>query len=549
MPNNKMDRNIILRCSEPLVETRYNSVGEFIWKRLEEINNDKICMIDAVTELSITIGEFKQTATDIAVALLDRGVNQSSLIAFYGPNSIQHAILRVAVQLLGVTFMPLSPTFGQYEVIEKVKSVGADIVICSVNDLAKFSKLLNSNYNDKIKLVLVFDGKHGKYLTYDRLFKESKFIGRNLAKVPHYDVKSRDETLFLIHTSGTTGAPKCAQVPHRMFLNDVDIDNTSASSMVSSFLLPLGHISGTFALFTKLCLGCTMVMFSDCNDEFIAHSIQKYRINCLSISPTVCKQMVDHGLLDQYNMSSLKVLSTGGAAFPADTAREFIKKYGLMFRECTFLPYILSFKTPYAMTEYCRVSYKMSTTDYEPGNCGHITPGTELKVIDLSTGNSLGPNIDGEICIHGAKMITGYRNNAKAWAEVVDNKGWYRTGDIGHYNDKECIFITDRLKELMRIEVDQYYIKISPVEIEQYLQTHPSIAEVAVVGVNNKVGIHRPRAYTVLEFGHSVTGAEIIKFVYDSLARTKQLTGGVVFVDHIVKTKEKHLFSCPVSPR
>ncbi|CAG2108524.1 unnamed protein product [Medioppia subpectinata] len=478
-----------------------------------------------VTEKSITIGAVKQAATDIAVALLDRGVNQSSLIAFYGPNSIQHAVLRVAVKLLGATFMPLSPTFGQYEVTEEVRAVGADIVMCSARDLDKFNSLLDSNNNDEIKLVIVFDGKHDEHVTYDRLREEGQGLGVKLAKVPHFDVKSRDETLFLIHTSGTTGAPKCAQVPHRMILNNVRMYNKGAASMVSSFLYPLGHMSGTFALPMQLCSGGTLIMFPDYDDEFIAQSVQKYRINSLGIFPNVGKQMVDHGLLDKYDMSSLKMLATGGAAFPPDTARVFIDKYGLIFGE------------GYGMTECCPVtSFHMGAREYEPGNCGQVTSGIELKVVDLTTGESLGPNHDGEICIRGANLITGYKNNDKAWAEAVDGEGWYRTGDIGHYDDRKCIFITDRLKEVVRIGVGQHYINISPVEIEQYLLTHPSIAEVAVVGVNNKAGTHRPRAYVVLKAGRSINSSEIEKFVSDTLAYTKQLTGGVLFVDHIVRT-------------
>ncbi|CAG2102903.1 unnamed protein product [Medioppia subpectinata] len=479
-------------------------------------------------------GAVKQAASNIAVALLDRGINQSSLIAFYGPNSIQHAVLRVAVQLLGVTFMPLSPTFGEYEVTEEVRAVGADIVMCSARDLDKFNSLLDSNNNDEIRLVVVFDGKHDEHMTYDRLREEGQGLGAKLAKVPHFDVQSRDETLFLIHTSGTTGAPKCAQVPHRMILNNVRMYNSTRASMVSSFLYPLGHMSGTFGLPMQLCTGGTMIMFPDYDDEFIAQSVEKYLINSLGIFPNICKQLVDHGLLDKYDMSSLKMLFSGGAAFPSDIARVFIDKYGLIFGEA------------YGMTECCPVtSPNIGATQYEPGNCGHITPGIELKVIDLTTGESLGPNHDGEICIRGANLITGYRNNTKAWTEAMDGEGWYRTGDIGHYDDRECIFITDRLKEVVRIGVGQHYINISPVEIEQYLLTHPSIAEVAVVGVNNKAGTHRPRAYVVLKIEHIVTSAEIEKFVSDTLAYTKQLTGGVVFVDQIVRTILGNEPMCP----
>jgi len=148
------------------------------------------------------------------------------------------------------------------------------------------------------------------------------------------------------------------------------------------------------------------------------------------------------------------------------------------------------------------------------GSLGPISPGSEVKVVDLSTGAALGANTDGEICVRGNKMFAGYLNNEKAYREAVDGEGWYRTGDIGHYDERENIFITDRLKEVIRIGVGNQYINISPVEIEQYLLTHPSIAECAVVGVNNRAGTHWPRAYVVQKVGAPVVNeTDIEKFV------------------------------------
>ena len=166
------------------------------------------------------------------------------------------------------------------------------------------------------------------------------------------------------------------------------------------------------------------------------------------------------------------------------------------------------------MTECLMVSSGPDPNDpFIPGNVGKVCPGTEVKIVDLSTGEALGPNIDGEICVRSNKMFSGYLNNPKATAEAFDSEGWYRTGDIGHYDESERIFITDRLKEVVRIGIDNHYINISPVEIEQFLLTHKSIAEVAVVGVNNRTGTHWPRAYVVLKEGQTATEKEIQKFV------------------------------------
>ncbi|CAG2179281.1 unnamed protein product, partial [Oppiella nova] len=129
------------------------------------------------------------------------------------------------------------------------------------------------------------------------------------------------------------------------------------------------------------------------------------------------------------------------------------------------------------MTEFFWVTNGSDYNDeYIPGNTGTVAPGCQLKVIDLTTGESLGPGRDGEICIRGNKLFVGYLDNETANLEAFDRDGWYHTGDIGRYDLRERLFIVDRLKEVVRIGIDNHYINISPVEIEQFLLTHPSIA-------------------------------------------------------------------------
>jgi acyl-CoA synthetase (AMP-forming)/AMP-acid ligase II len=147
--------------------------------------------------------------------------------------------------------------------------------------------------------------------------------------------------------------------------------------------------------------------------------------------------------------------------------------------------------------------------EFIPGNTGCVTRLTELKIIDVNTGQSLGPNIDGEICVRGLKMFSGYLNDIKATKEAIDSDGWLHTGDIGHYDQKERIFITDRLKEIIKFGT----FPISPAEIEKFLLTHESVAEVAVVGVKHESETEWPRAYVKVKDGQSVTEEELKKFV------------------------------------
>ncbi len=148
-------------------------------------------------------------------------------------------------------------------------------------------------------------------------------------------------------------------------------------------------------------------------------------------------------------------------------------------------------------------------TEYIPGNVGHVSRTTELEIVDIKTGQSLGPNIDGEIWLRGPQMFSGYLNNIEAMKETIDSNGWLHTGDIGHYDQNERLFITDRIKEMIKYRG----FPVSPVEIEQFLLTHESVAEVAVVGIKHEIENQWPRAYVKLKEGKSTTEEELIKYV------------------------------------
>jgi 4-coumarate--CoA ligase len=163
------------------------------------------------------------------------------------------------------------------------------------------------------------------------------------------------------------------------------------------------------------------------------------------------------------------------------------------------------------MTEFMPISEypDLEYTEFIPNNNAHVSRNTELKIIDLKTGQSLGPNSKGEICVKGPKMFLGYLNNTKATKETIDSDGWLHTGDIGHYDTNERLFITDRIKEIIK------YCgwAVSPVEVEQFLLTHESVAEVVVVGVKHETEHQWPRAYVKVKDGKSVAEEELKKYV------------------------------------
>lgn len=147
------------------------------------------------------------------------------------------------------------------------------------------------------------------------------------------------------------------------------------------------------------------------------------------------------------------------------------------------------------------------------------------------TFKGVGPNISGELLVRGPHVMKGYHNNPKATKETLTDDGWLRTGDIGHYDEDHYFYITDRLKELIKVKGFQ----VAPAELEGILRSHPKIADAAVIGIPDKVSGELPRAYLVKHSNQEVTEAEIKDFVAKHVAVYKKLEGGVEFIDTIPK--------------
>jgi acyl-CoA synthetase (AMP-forming)/AMP-acid ligase II len=156
-------------------------------------------------------------------------------------------------------------------------------------------------------------------------------------------------------------------------------------------------------------------------------------------------------------------------------------------------------------------------------------PNSESKVIDMVSGDELGPGETGEICLRGPQVMLGYLGDPEATARTIDADGWLRTGDIGYLDEDGWIFIVDRLKELIKYKGYQ----VAPAELEALLLSHPAVADAAVIPSPDEAAGEVPKAFVVLR--DSATPDEIIAFVAARVAPYKKVRR-VEFVDQIPKS-------------
>lgn len=167
------------------------------------------------------------------------------------------------------------------------------------------------------------------------------------------------------------------------------------------------------------------------------------------------------------------------------------------------------------------------------GSCGGPIAGTDAKIVEPNDHSFKGlpANQSGELFLRGPQVMTGYLNNPTATAEVLTSDGWLRTGDIAHYDDQGYFYVTDRLKELVKVKGFQ----VAPAELEGLLRTHPQVLDAAVLGIPHPQNGEVPLAFVVRKPGAQVTGVELQDFVAGQVASFKRLDGGVRFTETIPK--------------
>lgn len=187
------------------------------------------------------------------------------------------------------------------------------------------------------------------------------------------------------------------------------------------------------------------------------------------------------------------------------------------------------------MSELSPLGTMVSDCNLRSGSIGHLMPSTSGKVIDPETGTSLGPNKTGELCIRGPQVMMGYLNNVEKTKECLSDGGWLRTGDLAHYDEDGFFYITDRMKELIKVRGFQ----VAPAELEELILSNEHVQDVAVIQVPDEVSGELPRAYVVLKptsNSKEVSEACLKDWVKERVSPHKRIEGGVVFVEQVPKS-------------
>jgi acyl-CoA synthetase (AMP-forming)/AMP-acid ligase II len=307
----------------------------------------------------------------------------------------------------------------------------------------------------------------------DRL--ESVMSGEGGVALPEVAIDPEDPAMIL-YTSGSTGRPRGVLSTQR---NVLSVAGTAAAMAAGTFgqepeeqpaillTVPLFHVTGLNSLFLlSLGIGRKIVMMYKWDIDAALELIQAEKITHFNGVPTMSMELMNHPLRDEYDLSSLQEIASGGAARPADQVAKLIERF----------PGALP-SAGYGLTETNAVGCIIGDDDYaaRPGSVGHATPPlVELRLTDQN-GDEVAQGERGEICLRSPAIVSGYLNQPAA-TEASFRNGWFHTGDVGYQDEEGFVYIVDRLKEIIIRGGEN----ISCTEVEEAMYAHPDIAEAAV---------------------------------------------------------------------
>jgi acyl-CoA synthetase (AMP-forming)/AMP-acid ligase II len=502
---------MIFRGPHPDVVIPEVSLTDFIFASTRDFK-DKTALIDGATGRSITYAEFEDAVRRVAGSLTRKGFTKGDVFAIFSTNCIEYAIAFHGVALVGGIVSPLNPLYTAEEAAFQLRDAGAKFLVTvplCIDKARAAAKAAN------IEELFVFGESEGATPFASLLEGDGD--------VPHVEIDPKNDLVALPYSSGTTGLPKGVMLTHHNIVaNMCQMDGLDyfEHDDVLLCVLPLFHIYGLVVVLNMgLHLGSTIVIMPRFDLEQFLEAIQKYRITLSHIVPPIVLKLAKDPLIENYDLSSLRMIFSGAAPLGAELTRQCIDRIKCGIRQ------------GYGMTETSPVTHS-SPADPDRmklGAVGTAAPNTEVKLVDPATGAALGPNQEGEICVRGPQIMKGYLNNPEATARTVDADNWLHTGDIGYADEEGHFFVVDRVKELIKYKGFQ----VAPAELEAILLTHPAIADAAVIPQRDDEAGEVPKAFVVTK--QETSSEEIMDFVAARVAPHKKIRE-VEFIAQIPKS-------------
>ncbi|GAB6081339.1 AMP-binding protein [Desulfuromonas carbonis] len=523
-------------------ETLHFTMGGLI----EEIARrfpDNDCLVYADRNLRYSYREFDQRCDRIAKGLLKLGVKKGDHLAIWATNVPEWVVLQFASARIGAVLVTVNTSYktAELEYILRQSDATALFLVAGFKDTDYVETLyqivpelkgatagrVQSATLPRLERVIFLGAEAPPGLL---PYGELEALGRAISDAELAAVKAtldEHDVINMQYTSGTTGFPKGVMLTHHNIVNNgFNIGECMKFTEKDRLCIPVPffHCFGcVLAVMACVTHGSTMVPVETFNPEQVLQTVEAERCTALHGVPTMFIAELEHPAFHRYDLSSLRTGIMAGSPCPTEVMKRVIRD--MHASEITIA---------YGQTESSPVITQTRTDDpieLRVATVGRALPNVEVKIVDIETGASLPPGKQGELCTRGYLVMKGYYQMPEETARAIDPDGWLHTGDLAVMDENGYCKITGRIKNMIIRGGENIY----PREIEEFLYTHPKVADVQVYGVPDRKYGEQVMAAVKLKEGVACSEEEIRDFCKGRIANYK-IPYYVKFVDEYPMT-------------
>jgi fatty-acyl-CoA synthase len=458
-----------------------------------------------------TYAQLGTAVDELARALMAAGLATGDRIGIWAPNCAEWTLVQYATAKLGAILVNVNPAYRTSELEYALKQSGCRMLVAA-------PAFKTSDYRAMIEGVRPSLPELERVVFLDSPDWDELMAGA--PDVPADELRARsdalapDDPINIQYTSGTTGFPKGATLTHRNILNNgYFVGQGCRYTEEDRICIPVpfyhcfGMVMGNLGATTH---GAAMVIPAPAFEpEATLRACAQERCTSLYGVPTMFIAQLDHPRFADYDLSSLRTGIMAGSPCPVEVMKRVIEQM-----------HMSEVGICYGMTETSPVSTQTAhddPLDKRVGSVGRVHPHVEVKIVDPEGGATVARGDPGELCTRGYSVMAGYWNDPERTAEAIDPDGWMHTGDLATMDEEGYVNIVGRSKDMVIRGGENVY----PREVEEFLYSHPDIADVQVIGVPDERFGEELMAWVIPRAGASLDADAVRAFCQGRIAHYK----------------------------
>jgi fatty-acyl-CoA synthase len=479
-------------------------LGDTIGANLERTTarfTERDALVDVPSGRRWTYGELSSDVDAVALGLLAMGVTKGDRVGIWSPSCPEWVLVQYATAKIGAILVNVNPAYRSHELAYVVNQSGMRLLVSAVAHKSSDYRGLVAGVRTECPELhdVVFIGE----TSWNDLVGGGERVERG-ALVERMSTLSCDDPINIQYTSGTTGFPKGATLSHHNILNNgffvaelVSYDESDRVCLPVPFYHCFGMVMGNLGSTTHG--SCIVIPAPSFEPEATLRAVQDERCTSLYGVPTMFIAELGLPSFGDFDLSSLRTGIMAGSPCPVEVMKRVVAEM-----------HMAEVAICYGMTETSPVSTMTRPDDdlaRRTESVGRTMPHLESKVIDPVSGLTVPRGEAGELCTRGHTVMLGYWEQPDKTAEAIDAARWMHTGDLATMDADGYLNIVGRIKDMVIRGGENIY----PREVEEFLYSHPDVADVSVVGVPDERYGEELMAWIVLKPGAEPLTVEAVR--------------------------------------